>query len=259
MNSKGTNNYLISGVYTGVVIIAALLAQLLYVPEKISTDSIIKPEQVLIANETSGDSKDSSPSIYKVRQKRIDTVYIYNRKEPLIVIANPQSDSAGPSVADAKKVKKERRDTGKENDFVKEDIMEDFEQAFNNVIEHEKEINQKQVSENAEPENQSVDHGIMSEGMILDETQTRMGESFFSYFYNHWQPPSEASNFMITIKEKMMPSIGSSVSIMIDEELVFQTRLQPRFDYIEQMGQRAVAICYQRLQQTADSEYYQVY
>lgn len=245
MNSRGISKYLVSGIFIGVLLAAILLAHILYVPEKVPSDNLAKSKQTVKKQEALAGSKRPSASI--------DTVYMYDRQEPLIVYANTQPLAEKPSLAETEEGKDE------DEDFVDKDAMEAFEQAFNNVIEQEKKMNEAQISENTEAANRSVDHGIMSEGMILDETQTRMGGTFFTYFYNHWQAPQAASNFMITINEKIMPSIGTSISVKIDEELVFQTRLQPRYDYIEQMGQRAVAICYQRLQQTSNSEYYQVY
>lgn len=257
MNSRDSSKYLVIGIFAGILLVATLLAYILYVPEQISTDSFGKSNKKFVNEKALTYSKHTSLTTVTERQDRIDTVYIYNQKEPLIVFANIQSAPSGPSLAEAETEDLKNEDKG--GNFVEKDIMEAFEQAFNNVVEQEKKRNEAQLSDDTEPQNQSVDHGIMSEGMILDETQTRMGGTFFSYFYNHWQAPQEASNFMITVKEKIMPSMGSSVSIKINEELVFQTRLQPRYDYIEQMGQRAVTICYRRLQQTSDSEYYQVY
>ena len=242
----------------GVVVSAIIIAFILYVPRETTTDNLSGSGRYL-KEEALSHSQRMADSAAEEQRDHIDTVYIYEQREPLIVHASMRPDTASPSLADVGSPKSEARQPNAGEQLIEEDMMEAFEQAFNKVVEQEKENKDTEISKKAEPENRSVDHGIISEGMILDETQTRMGGTFFNYFYNHWQAPREATNFMITIKEKMMPSIGSSVSIKINEELVFQTRLQPRYDFIEQMGQRAVAICYRRLQQTSNSEYYQVY
>lgn len=259
MNSKSITKYITGSIFAGVLFATVILVYILYVPGEDPSGKIITNHESTANKKARTDSQSINRQLAAETQNQIDTVYIYHQKEPIIVYSKAHPSSADSERSLAEKTSGEDG-IGKEEEFKVSNRMEAFEQAFNKVIEQGKEAKEEQISENAESKNQSVDAGIMSEGMILDETQTRMGGTFFSYFYNHWQAPGDASNFMITITEKIMPSMGSSLSIKINEELVFQTRLQPRYDYIEQVGQQAVAICHQKLNQSGrNSEYFQVY
>ncbi len=89
---------------------------------------------------------------------------------------------------------------------------------------------------------------ITIDGLVLNETRTRMGTNFFDIFYSRWTPPENARNFTITVKEQPMPSLGTRVVVNLNGQPVFQTRLQPRYEYIEQAALRAVQITWRRLQ-----------
>lgn len=120
--------------------------------------------------------------------------------------------------------------------------LREFREAF------EKVVAQEQQAE-ATREKTSSDQGstISINGMVLDETRSKMGIDFYNIFYRHWEPPSGASNFMITISEQPTPSRGTMITISIDNEKVFQNRLQPKYAYTEKVARHAVRICYRTL------------
>lgn len=97
---------------------------------------------------------------------------------------------------------------------------------------------------NAQPIN-----GLDIDGLVLDETRTRIGRSFYTAFYQQWTPPENASGFTVTVQERPLRGQGVLVSVKVNDELAFQTRLQPRADF-ESIARQAVAYARHRLAQT---------
>ena len=89
---------------------------------------------------------------------------------------------------------------------------------------------------------------ITIDGLVMDETRTKIGRDFYSIFYSRWQAPSDARNFTITVQEQPMPSLGTRITVQLNNQTVFQTRLQPRYEYIEQAAKQAVYATWRRLQ-----------
>lgn len=120
--------------------------------------------------------------------------------------------------------------------------LSEFREAFEKVVaqEQQAEVHQKKASS---------DRGstISINGMVLDETRSKMGIDFYNIFYRHWESPPGAGNFMITISEQPTPSRGTMITISIDNEKVFRNRLQPKYAYTEKVARHAVGVCYRTL------------
>ena len=77
---------------------------------------------------------------------------------------------------------------------------------------------------------------------------TKLGRDFYDAFYRMWRAPAGAFNFTVTIQEQPVPGNGTGVTVLVDDEITFQTRLQPREEMIEGAAQQAVGYAYRRLQ-----------
>ena len=71
------------------------------------------------------------------------------------------------------------------------------------------------------------------DGLVIDDTRTKIGYDFYDLFFNKWIPPDGVSDFIITVKE--LPNIGRSsrVALLVNEDEVLQRILSPRYDLIE--------------------------
>lgn len=74
------------------------------------------------------------------------------------------------------------------------------------------------------------------DGLIIDETRTKVGRDFYEVFYNKWTPPTQAKNYTITIKEIPGRSRQSQVAIYVNEERLIQRNVQPRAEMIEALA-----------------------
>ena len=89
---------------------------------------------------------------------------------------------------------------------------------------------------------------IEIEGLIVDQTQTKIGHDFYDLFYSNWQPPDNFGDYTIVIEEKPLPQLGTQVTIKINDNEIFQQILQPRYDVIESMAQYGVELSFNYIQ-----------
>lgn len=85
------------------------------------------------------------------------------------------------------------------------------------------------------------------DGLVVDETQTKIGQDFYDLFYSTWDPPEDVYDYTITISEKPLPQLGTQLTVTIDDFVVFQQVIQPRYEIIELMALYAQDFSYQYL------------
>lgn len=85
-------------------------------------------------------------------------------------------------------------------------------------------------------------------GLVTDETQTKIGRDFYDAFYDRWTAPEKDYYYAVVVTEQPMPSLGTRVVVRVNQNMVFQARLQPRREIIKQAARRAVYMTQRRLQ-----------
>lgn len=85
-------------------------------------------------------------------------------------------------------------------------------------------------------------------GLVTDETQTKIGRDFFNAFYDGWDAPKKDFYYTVVVQEHPMPSMGTRVVVQVNQNTVFQTRLQPKREVIEQAAERAIQMTHRGLQ-----------
>lgn len=88
---------------------------------------------------------------------------------------------------------------------------------------------------------QSNDVEIEIDGLLVDDTKTKMGKDFYDLFYGNWEAPSGAKNFTITVSEKPFRLTSTLIVVLINENPVYQAILQPRQDIVESMSYEAIS------------------
>ncbi|MEZ4935478.1 MAG: curli-like amyloid fiber formation chaperone CsgH [Saprospiraceae bacterium] len=97
-------------------------------------------------------------------------------------------------------------------------------------------------------------------GLILDETRSKIGTSFYERFYALWQEVPSTHDFMIKIVEMPPRGRASQVQVFFDDHLVFNQHLQPGEEMIENAVQIAIFRTnnylqnYETMQQNLDGE-----
>ncbi len=182
--------------------------------------------------------------IYKANTDKIERPDIIYIGQKLDIPADMVTIRDTALVENPERLKKEYQEQVAQNEKENPDkeALNKFRKAFKKVVEQERPEENKQQTESS-----SQGSTISIDGMVLDETRSKMGTDFYNVFYRHWEPPAEAKNFMITISEQPTPSRGTMITISIDNEKIFQNRLQPKYAYTEKVAKHAVAICYRSL------------
>lgn len=117
---------------------------------------------------------------------------------------------------------------GQESQKVKDSIrtLNVLKKTLNDIIEKNKMANDP-----------SFDMEI--DGLIMDETMTKVGRDFYDMFFSVWTAPAKAKNYTITIKEMVMPGLATQITVLVNETEVFKQRVQPRYEVLEQMSKYA--------------------
>ena len=79
------------------------------------------------------------------------------------------------------------------------------------------------------------------DGLVINDTRTKIGQDFYENFYTTWEAPPQSKNYTIFIAEKAAGSWGTWILVSINETLVYQNRITPRLEEIENAVQYAVS------------------
>ncbi len=76
-------------------------------------------------------------------------------------------------------------------------------------------------------------------GLVVDETITPQGRTFYTEFYGVWQSPPVDGFYTVEVREKPTPGRGALVRVFVNDDVTFQARLQPQTDIAERALQAA--------------------
>jgi hypothetical protein len=65
-------------------------------------------------------------------------------------------------------------------------------------------------------------------GLVVDETVTPRGRTFYGVFFGGWRSPSTAGFYTVRIEERPTPGRGTLVQVFVNDDVTFRTRLQPQ-------------------------------
>jgi curli production assembly/transport component CsgE len=88
-------------------------------------------------------------------------------------------------------------------------------------------------------------------GLVVDQTISRVGHLFYEELINGWEVPDQTST--ITVRERPDIFAGNIVWIEINDNIVFQDRIGTRPTGIEEKAQSARALLELYIQQHKDA------
>lgn len=80
------------------------------------------------------------------------------------------------------------------------------------------------------------------ENLLIDKTKTKVGHDFYELFSIFWEESAEIKGSNIIIEEVTDPQFGSKISIVIQDFIVYQSLITPRFDDLEEKAKEAAEI-----------------
>ncbi len=81
--------------------------------------------------------------------------------------------------------------------------------------------------------------GLEINGLVMDETISKLGRDFYDLFFTQWDINTE-TDYLIRVIEKPAPGTRTMINVEINDNIVFQQFLQPKYDYIESLAEYAV-------------------
>jgi curli production assembly/transport component CsgE len=84
--------------------------------------------------------------------------------------------------------------------------------------------------------------GIEINGLVVDETITKVGRDFYELFFQYWEAPTGTLSYTLFVREKPLNGLGSQVIIEVNDTEVFVQALQPRYDVVDAVAQYAVGL-----------------
>ncbi len=96
--------------------------------------------------------------------------------------------------------------------------------------------------------NMLANKDIELEGMIIDQTQSKLGRDFFELFNTNWIPPEQTETYTITVGEKVLPGLVTQIIININGDDIYQNFIKPRYENIVDDAAEAINIASTYLQ-----------
>ena len=93
----------------------------------------------------------------------------------------------------------------------------------------------------------SADPFLGIQGLVVDETATPSGRTFYDAFFLMWSPPASAARSTVELSEQPLPGNSTAILIRVDGELAFQARLPRRGDEIADLAVQAAQFVAARL------------
>lgn len=85
------------------------------------------------------------------------------------------------------------------------------------------------------------------DGLIIDETRSKIARDFYDLFYKKWVAPVGAKNFSIYIREEPSRGRGAQISLTLNEQKIFQNFVPPRYEALENVVNFAIRTTRARL------------
>ena len=96
-------------------------------------------------------------------------------------------------------------------------------------------------------EETEIEIEIEIDGLLVDNTKTKIGRDFYDLFYANWEPPVNAKNYTITILEKPFRLTSTLIVVSINDNVVYQAILQPRQAIVKQLSDQATIVTFNYL------------
>lgn len=91
------------------------------------------------------------------------------------------------------------------------------------------------------------------EGLVFDQTITKVGHDFYDLFYTKWEVPPGIGDFTVTIEEKPGRGTSTLVSMQVNDTQLLEMPLQPKHELLEEAAAEAVAMAQQFLVETRNT------
>lgn len=117
-------------------------------------------------------------------------------------------------------------------------------------VQTDQETKEKPLSQNQIPPSSTLEQPVKKsafdaeiDGLILDETRSKLAHDFYELFYNYWSAEnvSTGGNTLVIREMPAQIGIGSQVVVEIDGRRLTTLNLQPRGEVVENLAKQLTA------------------
>ncbi len=91
-------------------------------------------------------------------------------------------------------------------------------------------------------------------GLLLDNTRSRQGHEFFTFFSQLWQDVPNTNGHVVVIKEIVIPRSGTRLTVTLNNKNIYVTHLGRRQSPIKDRVEQAVLILIEAMAQSQLSQ-----
>ncbi len=85
-------------------------------------------------------------------------------------------------------------------------------------------------------------------GLVIDETITKIGRDFYELFYTRWEAPPSAMGYTLYIKEQPQPGRGTRISVLLNDTELISQALQAREELLLAVATHAIKRAHYQIQ-----------
>ncbi|WP_262699578.1 curli production assembly/transport protein CsgE [Flavobacterium ustbae] len=82
--------------------------------------------------------------------------------------------------------------------------------------------------------------GFVLKGIITDNTKTKMGKDFYDRYYYKYNELGINAEKIVTIGEEYSFARNTAISIIIDNEVIYEFLAQPNDEFLEAVAEESV-------------------
>ncbi len=82
--------------------------------------------------------------------------------------------------------------------------------------------------------------GTESQGLVMDQTISKLGRDFYDLFYSSFEAPSGLEDFTVVLVERQARANNAVVALIVNDTELFELPLTPRADMMEESAMAAV-------------------
>jgi curli production assembly/transport component CsgE len=92
--------------------------------------------------------------------------------------------------------------------------------------------------------------GMESQGLVLDQTLTKLGHDFYDFFYTAFEAPAGIEDFTIVLTERPARGNSALVALKVNDTELLEMPLPTRSDQMEETAAAAVGLAFEFLLDT---------
>ena len=82
--------------------------------------------------------------------------------------------------------------------------------------------------------------GTESQGLVMDQTISKLGRDFYDLFYGSFEAPGGLEDFTVVLVERQARANNAVVALIVNDTELFEMPLTPRADQMEESAMSAV-------------------